>query len=272
MAELIDLTGKRFGKLLVINKAPTVKGRTKWLCQCDCGNTKIIGANELKRGETNSCGCIRHQASKQRKDFTNKRIGHLTVIEIDKTHDTKNGLYWICRCDCGNYITLKVGDLSTEESKGQSNRSCGCVPYGHTRSRNKTKGVSNTRLYKIWFGMKTRCKSAKNYAGKGIKVCEKWRNDFNAFSEWAFDNGYRDDLTIDRIDVNGDYEPDNCRWITNYEQQSNKSNNVFITYKGETKTASQWGRLIGMSPTTISERVRRGWNAKMTLETPVGKR
>lgn len=123
------------------------------------------------------------------------------------------------------------------------------------------------RIKNIWDGMKDRCnnansKSYKYYGGRGITICEEWQNDFNAFYEWATANGYADDLSIDRIDVNGNYEPSNCRWATAKEQCNNKRNNVLITYGGITHTAAEWGEITGLSGNMLAQRARKGYDAE----------
>lgn len=125
-------------------------------------------------------------------------------------------------------------------------------------------GKSSTRLYRTWTRMKTRCYNKKfqhykSYGGRGIKVCDEWLHDFMAFYNWAVSHGYNDNLTIDRIDVNGDYEPNNCRWLTNEEQQNNKRNNIHLTYKGKTQTISQWANELGIKRDLIWSRYQRGY-------------
>lgn len=119
-----------------------------------------------------------------------------------------------------------------------------------------THGFSRTRLYRIWLGMKNRCYDANRncynyYGGRGIKVCDEWKNDFLAFRDWALTHGYSDDLTIDRIDVNGDYEPSNCRWATILEQAQNHSNKVRVMYKGKEYSPAELGKIMGISDRTI---------------------
>lgn len=131
-------------------------------------------------------------------------------------------------------------------------------------------GLWNTRIYRIWQRMKTRCYNKnfqhfKDYGGRGIKVCDEWLNDFMAFYKWAVDNGYNDNLTIDRIDVNGNYEPNNCRWLTNDEQQNNKRNNILLTYNGKTQTITQWANELGIKRSQIQYRYYRGYTDKACL-------
>ncbi len=139
----------------------------------------------------------------------------------------------------------------------------------------KTHGESKTRLHIIWAGMKQRChcpgaSNYKNYGQRGISVCDEWRNDYLAFRDWALANGYEDGLTLDRIRVNENYSPDNCRWSSAKEQANNKRSNVFITHDGVTLTERQWAERIGISYNTLSTRIKtRGWSVERALTTPV---
>ena len=139
-----------------------------------------------------------------------------------------------------------------------------------------THGMYGTRLYRIWRGINDRCRNPKApsynlYGGRGITVCPEWRTPQNFF-DWAFDNGYSDNLTIDRIDCDKGYSPDNCRWITSDEQQRNKRNNVNITYKGETRCLAEWARITGIGEWDIKKRLRNGWSVEEALTVPVGSR
>lgn len=138
-------------------------------------------------------------------------------------------------------------------------------------------GKSSTRLYDIWRGMKERCYRPKHlrfdkYGGRGISICDEWRNSFEVFEMWAINNGYDESLTIERIDVNGNYEPNNCRWATNKEQQNNKQNNRRITWNDETKTLAEWSEIVGIKKTTLKERLNAGWDVEAALTTPVKRR
>ena len=136
-----------------------------------------------------------------------------------------------------------------------------------------THGKTGTRIHDIWRSIKRRCytkshKEYERYGARGIKVCEEWVNSFQEFYNWAMANGYRDDLTIDRKDTNGNYEPSNCRWVTQKEQQNNRRNNHYITYNGKTQTAKQWAEELNKNYSTIITRLNRGWSIERTLNTP----
>ena len=193
-------------------------------------------------------------------------FGRLTVIG-EVSNDKRGGDRWACRCECGNMTTVSGNSLTQNHTK-----SCGCLQRESASilaAKYKTKhGLHNTRLYTIWKGMTKRCrdsnaKSFKNYGGRGITVCEEWRTDFQAFYDWSIQNGYRNDLSIDRIDVNGNYEPSNCRWATRKEQSDNKRSTVKyrILYNGEEYTVRQLSVKTGISEQTIYWRVRTGREA-----------
>lgn len=192
-------------------------------------------------------------------DLTGRKFGRLTVIERGQT--SKAGMpRWICQCECGN-IRLVQG----EQLRGGRSQSCGCYAREQTSKRARIHGQRNTALYNVWDAMKQRCmnpksKAWKYYGGRGVSICEEWQHNFETFNKWANDNGYQKGLTIDRIDVNGDYEPSNCRWVTMREQGKNKRCNVSLTYKGETKLISEWAKELGLNYSTIQWRHKRGWS------------
>ena len=153
-------------------------------------------------------------------DLTGQRFGRLTVVS--RADNIGRQTAWVCRCDCGNEKIIQGWNLKSGQVK-----SCGCIIRETSRTNPVTHGQSYTRLYTIWIGMKQRCyyrkhKHFKHYGGRGITICEEWKDDFQAFHEWAMANGYEAHLTIDRIDNDGNYCPGNCRWATYSEQNRNK--------------------------------------------------
>lgn len=149
------------------------------------------------------------------------QFGRLKVLGYSQADKNGNAI-WLCRCDCGKE-TLARGDCL----KSGKTRSCGCLRDDIQKKKKTTHGLCRSRLARIWYGMKKRCLCPtssvyKNYGGRGIAICEEWRNSFPAFYEWAMANGYRNDLSIDRVNNDGNYEPSNCRWATAKEQNNNR--------------------------------------------------
>ena len=191
-------------------------------------------------------------------DLTGQRFGRLTVIE--HSHSVNYRHYWLCKCDCGKIKTIRGSHL-----KSGAIRSCGCLSIEELQSR-ATHHKTKSRLYIIWNSMKKRCYQKndieyKYYGGRGITICDKWKDNFQAFYEWSIANGYdenakRGECTIDRIDVKGNYAPDNCRWVDKIIQANNKTNNQLITYNGETHTIAEWSRIKNISYATIYARFK----------------
>ena len=137
-------------------------------------------------------------------------------------------------------------------------------------------GLTKTHLFQTWSNAKSRCSDAnsvpfKDYGGRGITVCDEWKTDFKAFYDWAIKNGYKEGLTLDRIDNDKGYSPDNCRWATIKEQSNNRRSNTFLVFRGERKTVSQWAYDIGISRETLYKRLAHGWDVEKTLTTPTRK-
>ena len=179
-------------------------------------------------------------------DLTGIRFGRLVATKY------LGNSRWECQCDCGKTTNVAAKDL-----KNLHTRSCGCLFLDTIRKHRLT----NSRLYNIREGMVNRCynpscPSYKDYGERGIVICDEWRKDFMSFYNWAMANGYEDNLTIERIDVNGNYEPSNCKWITNSEQSRNKRSTVYFTYNGETKIVSDWIKELGIPKTTFRRRIQ----------------
>lgn len=203
------------------------------------------------------------------------RFGSLVVVGVGEDYiQPSNGSHHstsICVCDCGNTKTVPNRDLR----KGGI-LSCGCMRIERLRQAAIKHGEKYTRLYQIWNTMKGRCNCPTNhayeyYGGRGIRICEEW-SDYENFSNWAKSSGYADNLTIERIDVNGNYCPENCKWATVQEQNDNKTNSCRLTYDGETHTLKEWSKITGISYDTLSRRYNiLGWSIENVLTKPVDK-
>lgn len=188
-------------------------------------------------------------------DITGQRFGRLIALKYSGQGK------WFCQCDCGNKLLVKTNSLTSNHTK-----SCGCLKNKHN--------MSNTRLYNIYSSIKQRCYYKKHqeysrYGGRGIAMCEEWKNNPKSFFDWAIENGYKNTLTIDRIDINGNYTPKNCRWITLNMQQQVKSNCKFYTINGETHNLTEWAKIYGIKPKTIFNRVSHNWDIYKALTTPI---
>lgn len=238
---------------------------------CKNCNKEFLTRNKNAKFCCNEC---RFCSLCSKESLVGKRFGRLTVIQEIK--EGRKIVFCLCLCDCGKIKKVRVASIKSGQTK-----SCGCLVVEKAKeiqSRCFYKhGLTKTRIHKIWTQIKQRCfnKKApfyKNYGGRGICMYAEWKNNFLLFYDWALKNGYQDNLTIDRIDVNGNYEPSNCRWITMLEQTKNTRKSVFIIYKGERKIASDWAKTIGVDRNILYRRKRMGWSDKDIIETPVKKR
>lgn len=199
------------------------------------------------------------------------KFGRLTVIQ-EAGREKFGEILWLCKCDCGN-------EKITSSSRLRNGKctSCGCYQKSVMAKAKRTHGMFGTRIYNTWSSMIQRCTNPhnakyKNYGGRGISVCKQWSDSFETFYKWSIDNGYSDNLTIDRIDVNGNYEPANCRWAGIVDQENNRTNNVLITIDGVTKTRTEWCRINGIRPQTACQRVFNGWNEVDAVTIPVNRK
>lgn len=209
---------------------------------------------------------------KKAQDLTGQKFGKLSVLSFDHRDTESRKRFWKCLCDCGNTIIVYQNHLKSGHTK-----SCGCL---HSRQDTNLKHgccrrkVPKERIYRIWSGIKSRCldkncKAFSKYGGRGISICDEWLN-FETFKKWAANNGYEDNLTIDRINVNGNYEPSNCRWATQKEQANNRRNSTYITFNGETHTLSEWETITGISQKVIYSRINKlHWTIEDSLTKPI---
>ena len=202
-------------------------------------------------------------------DLTGMTIGYWHVEgPVPPRRDSRGRLnikMWNCRCKCGTEREVRDSDL-----RRYGSISCGCFNIEISSTHHAT----GTRLYEIWHGMKQRCnnpatKDAHNYHNRGIRVCEDWENDFEIFRDWALMNGYSDNLTLDRINVNGNYCPSNCRWATLSQQARNTRVNHLLDFNGRQQTIADWADEIGIDYYTLAKRIEKGWTVKRALTEPV---
>lgn len=250
-----------------------------WICHCDCGTIRSVVARNLSRRSSASCGCL--SKSYANPIVEGARFGRWTALKKVSPHavdSEPNQIInkWLCQCDCGNKRLVASTNL-----RNNSSRSCGCLKSERTKEAKTIHGQKDTRLYRLWAGIKARCfnpnvKAWEHYGGRGISLCQEWANDFSVFAEWAKENGYKDNLTIERRNVDGGYCPENCLFITQKEQGYNKRNTVYITAWSETKTIPEWfldSRVKAMLANKVTEdmfrkRLRRGWTIENAAATP----
>lgn len=284
----MDLTGNRFGKLVVLERfANYKKDQTYYRCKCDCGNEVITNSSRLRNGKKTSCGC-EYKSKRKFEDLTGKKFNKLKVIKLShskKRSDGRSVYFWECLCDCGNTTIVQSSHLKTGHTM-----SCGCVLEKireNIKFVNYKNGLSQTRLAYTYNNMMNRCyrekdETYKYYGGRGIKVCNEWlrtnKDGFTNFCDWALKNGYeekhsangRNELTLDRIDCDKNYSPNNCRWVDIYVQANNKRNVKRFLYKGEELTLSQLSRKYNVKYDTLRNRIKLlGWDIARAIEKPV---
>jgi hypothetical protein len=230
----LDYTGQRFGNLTAINFVRRVNNITYWLFKCDCGKEYVSAIANIKKRNGITCTCKK----KPRKDLTGLKFGRLTAIKPLK--QDKNGYWiWFCVCDCG-----KTKEVSSKQLINKLTTSCGC-------SRFKDNPYGKQPEYAIYCAIKARCNNKNtasyySYGARGIKMCPEWAQDYSLFLK---DMGKRPSKyhSIERIDMNGDYEPSNCKWATSKEQANNRRNNIKFTYKNIEYTLKQFSETFGLS-------------------------
>lgn len=239
-------------------------GNLKGLFRCDCGTEKWIKIAHVGNGVTRSCGC----AKRVNHIHAGQVFGRLSVVRELEPAAKKR---WAeCRCECGNVKRIEIANLFN----GQT-RSCGCLVKEQVRALSLKHGEEGTRLYRVWSGMKARCEipsgdSYRRYGGRGISVCPEWSASYIKFRNWAMDAGYQDELQIDRIDNDGNYDPSNCRFVSPRKNANNRGNHVWLDAFGERKTMSDWARdsRCAVSYATLKTRIKRGFAAEVAIARP----
>jgi hypothetical protein len=214
------------------------------------------------------------------KEILGQKFGRLTPIRKTQEASRKTGQKrieekWLCQCDCGKQV--EVFRAALLRNVPVPTRSCGCLSVEKTKERSKTHGESKTRLHNMWENIKTRCNNPNStnysyYGYRGIKICDEWENDYMAFRDWALKNGYKDDLTIDRIDADGNYTPENCRFLTMEKQNNNRRSNEYIEVDGLRLTYAEWGKRLGAKQPSqvIYQRLKKGWTEREAVTIPLG--
>lgn len=189
------------------------------------------------------------------------RYGRLVVKSEAESRGSgvRKKAYWLCVCDCGKEKIISANSLRAGYTK-----SCGCIKKESGKNPNYRHGGKGTRLYSIWKDMRKRCNNPNStvfeyYGGKGIRVCKEW-DQFENFRNWALENGYSDELTIDREEADKDYSPSNCRWVTFQVQYENKRNNRYITVEGQTMTVTEASKKYDIRLETLIRRLNSGWS------------
>lgn len=202
------------------------------------------------------------------KDLTGQKFGRLTALyRLHNVTSKRKRTYWLCICDCGNLTEVETGNL-----RSSNTNSCGCYNKQRAKESNQKHGKCKTRLYNIYNNMKQRCTNKNNerykdYGGRGIVVCNEWLDSFQTFHDWAMENGYKEGLTLDRVNNNKDYSPDNCHWADIKAKNRNKRSNRNITINGETHCLKEWCEILGLKIGTVKKRIYcYHWNIYKALE------
>lgn len=247
--KVCPVCGKEFNakrnSTIYCSKACFAESQKKYRICPTCGK-QFNSHNPKQKYCSISCGV--HSRDRH---LEGQKFGRWTVLERAEKHPKAGSSMWLCRCECGTEKV--VSELSLV--KGQS-KSCGCLHKENITLHN----MAYSRIYRIWGHMKGRCTNPKHhawkdYGGRGITICTEW-SEFEPFYNWAINNGYKENLTIDRINVNGNYEPNNCRWTTMVEQNRNRRNNRYITYKNETHCMVEWAEILNINYKFLKSKIR----------------
>ena len=270
MAKRLSLVGQKFGKLIVLEFSRMTKNCSYWACLCDCGNKKIIQGRHLITGNTSSCGCLAIEQARingrtRILSLEGQKFGQLSVINLNKTF--KGESYWFCVCKCGSKRIVRGSSLVSGATK-----SCGC--FRLENPPRKTHGMTYSPTWNSWQSMHIRCsakdgKMFKVYGSRGITICKRWFK----FENFLADMGERPiGKTIHRLDNNKGYYKKNCVWADWLQQARNRTNNVYLTFNGQTKCVAEWSETLNINAYTLYDRIDRGWSVTDTLTIPVAKK
>lgn len=266
----IDMTGQQFGYLKVNSYSHTENKRAFWNCTCVCGKDIVCNGRLLRNGHIKSCGCMKNKMVSDAKidNMKGRKIGRLYFKEYIGL--LNHHALWLCQCDCGNECIVNASAV-----KSGTTSSCGCLRHEMLMEKNYKHNCAYLPIYRNYYNMLRRCSDPKDshyycYGGRGITVCEEWSNKdsgFISFYEWAINNGYKEEIlsngknkwTLDRIDVDGNYEPSNCRWATIKQQANNKRNNVFVEYDGKKYSIAEFSERFNLNYATTLARHHKGW-------------
>lgn len=254
------IIGKKYGNLTAIEECGCDKNRFKFYkFRCDCGNYTIKRGTNVEHSKNANCGCITIP-----RIVNGTAFGRLTVKKFNGVINGREN--YLCKCECGKEVCVD-GHLL----KSGNNKSCGCLKIDKLIDRSTTHNKCHSRLYSIFKGMKKRCLKPNsinynNYGGKGISICQEWLNNFESFYNWAIKNGYKNNLTIDRIDSNKNYCPNNCRWVTQKQQCRNTSRNHFIEYKNKKITIAEFSETTNIPYNYCNYRFNKNMTSEEIIE------
>lgn len=253
------LNGKKFNMITVLhedfNHLKKSGKQARYVCRCECGTIFTCDKSNIVHERSYSCGCKKRLYN----DFTNCRFGRLIALKPMGLNQHKE-MTWLCKCDCGNETTTNAYSLKSGMTK-----SCGCLKHSKRVNAMRNTLPWYDKINMAYGNMKTRCYNPKyslyeGYGGRGITVCDEWRNDFKAFYDWAIQNGFNENLTLDRKDNDGNYEPSNCRWVDDIVQSNNRRSNKILTIDGVSDTMANWSRNSGTKYSNIQSRLKNGYS------------
>jgi hypothetical protein len=262
------LEGTVFGGYTVLSLDTSVPLKPKrYMCRCICGTVNSVIVANLKQGLSKSCGCLGRKINSDKRtiDRVGDTYNRLTVIK--RVENKGQSAAWLCICSCGNKIEASGSKLSSGNVK-----SCGCLQKENASKANSSHGMTNTKEYRSWAAMKTRCLNDKrenyeHYGGRGITICESWTNSFENFIE-DLGKSPSNEHTLERDNVNGNYEPDNCRWASQKEQARNRRSSKRVEWNGTVITLAELSELTKVDYNLLQFRISRGWTVEDSVNTP----